>query len=69
MPSATSAPDDAMVPTIGMPKWIAWRIARSSTSPSGGPIAPTCLPPSIRNVLIIRPSGASRRLAEAVELR
>ena len=32
------------------------RIARSIAWPSGGPIAPTCLPPSTRNQLTVRPS-------------
>ena len=69
MPSATSAPDDAMVPTSGMPSSTASCTARDrAPRPRRGPIAPTCLPPSRRNVLTVRPS-ISASAAVAASLR
>ena len=57
-------------PTTGMPSSIgeARRRARCA-SPSGGPIAPRCLPPSRRNQLTVRPSISRERARSTASLR
>src|SRR5882762_3291147 len=65
IPSCTSAPELETTPTTGTPESTASLTTRSMASPSGGPNAPRCLPPSRRNSPTARPSSSPRAASTA----